>query len=371
MRILTIIAGIILLLGVASCNRYDNGWPTQTNDDDEITFTQYVAQIDTTMEEGLAAGDVAAVMTLYHPDYLNAGAAYDDMQTFFTGLTQMENLVPAVETTLESETSMTLTYRIYDASGVTGVDTTFTDVAMETENGFILWGDREGGPVEITTRVLAEVATARWCPNCPDSGHELASLAAANPGRMIYIEYIQDDGPEDNSDIFTYYSDPDGNSFDSQLPCVIFQGQRRVTGAGQGPLDTYTTFVDFFLSQEAHLDFANLDYTLDGLTISGTFDVYSDGSIEDTTGLTMKLVLMEEETQWTYYIGNEPIHHGVLDKTQIGLDSADQTVSFELTSIDPVPEDLKLIVWVQTLNEPYNEQTSIVHNVQSYSITTR
>jgi len=85
--------------------------------------------------------------------------------------------------------------------------------------------------------------------------------------------------------------------------------------------------------------------------------------------LVLRYAYAEKVTEVDNYAG-EPCRNVVLTEGSIDIqsDNINDSISGTFTIPEFETTQPQLVVWVQTMNNPYNSETSIVHNVEEYSI---
>jgi len=120
--------------------------------------------------------------------------------------------------------------------------------------------------------------------------------------------------------------------------------------------------LNIYLAQEAKAFLTNQSVSMSEDILTGEVDISLESI--DTTNLFLKYSLVEKESDKTNFAG-ENCMQVVLASNSMGLESADltQPITYTLDLPGYLPEDIVLYLWLQTLDEPYDEETCKVHNV--------
>jgi hypothetical protein len=126
------------------------------------------------------------------------------------------------------------------------------------------------------------------------------------------------------------------------------------------------------LTQTPKTTFENIDYTLTSSELNGSVQINLLSTLE-TEDLQLVAVLMEDyNSDYTNYNG-VPHNNIVLKRSSKDLSSEDLSlpVTFQIDDLQDLaayyqqqlPEDLTLLLWLQTITTPYNEQFCQIYDV--------
>ncbi len=230
----------------------------------------------------------------------------------------------------------------------------------------------------IGKSVIVELFTGQWCSNCPSAEEALHNLRMQYGSRFSYVEYhIGDQLAGDFSDIFGYYPNT------GTLPLGIVNGNAHIIYSAPSIEEVQTeieTAITPLLQEPLTVLLTDVETNLTDISLTGSVQIEIDPSVP-TDNLTLVAVLMEDyNEEYPNYQGDA--HHNIALKrvtVDISTSNLDDPVSFEINELDVLPqwymdnatglpEDLTLVLWVQTLETPYNQDSCAVHNVIEISI---
>ena len=211
--------------------------------------------------------------------------------------------------------------------------------------------------------VLVELATGLTCVNCPYVEEALHNLKQQYGNRLSYVEYhINDPLDIGNFDIFSYYGM-------YVLPTSVTQGTQTIIGGSPTSQDDLNALITPILAETPLVQFHDLNTTLEADTLNCSVLLSVDGSVplED---LHLKFVLIEDENTNYQNAAHEHPLNVVIAKSEVSLSQSnfDEPVEFALSGLSYLPDDITLVIWVQTLEDPYNSNTCKVYNVTEKAI---
>ncbi|HPR18612.1 MAG TPA: hypothetical protein PLD62_10245, partial [Candidatus Cloacimonadota bacterium] len=135
--------------------------------------------------------------------------------------------------------------------------------------------------------------------------------------------------------------------------------------------DEIDAAIEPLLQQSPQVMFSDVQTTLTDSMLNGTVLITANAAI-NLSDLKLVAVLMENYN--TEYLNShgEPHHNIVLKRSVTDISGLDLSlpVEFSLENLhqlapfyDQLPEDLTLVLWVQTLESSYNQDTCAVYNV--------
>jgi thiol-disulfide isomerase/thioredoxin len=320
-----------------------------------VSFADYVSNFSNTLRTALVSNNINLVMSYYAEEYNNNGMDKAAMRIYYNSLAAVttSNLLVTVNYAKPYENEFS--YWIYDEDGV--INANNIDYAEAVPDSFLITGSQIGGENNNTQKVLVELGTGIWCSNCPYAEAALHILKEELGDQFYYIEYhindvLQVDG---NLEILSYYGD-------TTLPIAKFQGQTTLSHNQEATVDYYRNALNIYLAQEAKAFLTNQSVSMSEDILTGEVDI----SLEDieTTNLFLKYSLVEKESDKTNFAGENCLQV-VLANGSMSLENADltQPVTYNLDLPAYLPEDIVLYLWLQTLDEPYDEETCKVHNI--------
>ncbi len=362
---------ISLVLILFACDRFEHNLEPSTDNDNLIIdfFNTFADSISTFPE------NIPGIMLFYHDDYNNNGVTKTDVENFYTAFI-IVNTPIFLEATLIDTTNNNIEWRLLATllSGETFMDTLISDVLIETENSFKFYGNQAD-----MRNVIVELFTGQWCSNCPNAEEALHNLRMQYGSRFSYVEYHINDQlqPDFASDHFSYY--PNTGS----LPLGIVNGNAHIVYSAPGIEEVQTeieTAITPLLQEPLLVLLTDIQTNLTDSLLTGSIQIEIDPSIE-TNNLTLVAVLMEDFNEEYPNHHGDPHHNIALKRISVDISALnlDDPVSFEITELDVLPqwymdnatglpEDITLVIWVQTLETPYNQNSCAVHNVIKVSL---
>ncbi|MBW6515178.1 MAG: hypothetical protein K0B81_01005 [Candidatus Cloacimonetes bacterium] len=354
--LLSIVILMIALLIIA-CDRFDNSFQPAEED---ISYTEHLNLFSSTLFESLSENNISAVMNFYSEDYLNDGLTKSDVEIYFTQLAEIvtEDLSITIED--HDQAALSFRYRIEDSSA--SIDTLIVEYTLDKNAGYLLIGNQQTPEEPEEMRVLVELFTATWCPNCPYVEAALHDLKQLYGNRFYYIEYhIMDALDIGNMDILNYYQ------LSTALPKSIIQGSMEIPTGSPNSYDEYNFAISSFLNQYAEFFFEDFNYAISDGNLS--FQVRIATESLDLTDLQLKYALIEKETDVNNAAG-QPCRNVVFYKDAVSL--TPDMFNVLVTEDFILPEfsftEPRLVVWLQTIEDVYDSETCIVHNVIEYEI---
>ena len=366
MKKFLIIISLILIL--FACDRFEHNLEPTSNNENYIIdfFTTFTNSVETI----LPAEDVSSIMEYFHDDYSNNGLMKADVENFYESFYAANSLLN-FETTLIDTNGLEIEWRLLVTdpdSETTFMDTLITDVLIETEDSFQFYGNQAD-----MRNVIVELFTGQWCSNCPSAEDALHNLRALYGSRFSYVEYhVGDLLAGDFADIFGYY--PSSGT----LPLGIVNGNAHIVHSApsieevQAEIDAAITPL---LQEPLAVSLSSVQTDLTEVSLTGSVMVEVDASIP-SDDLTLVAVLMEEyNADYTNHHG-DPHNNIALKRVTVDISALnlDDPVNFEINELDVLPQwymdnatglpdDLTLVLWVQTLETQYNQDSCAAYNV--------
>ncbi|MCK5051998.1 MAG: hypothetical protein KAS53_09770 [Candidatus Cloacimonetes bacterium] len=359
-----------LTLVIFACDRFEHNLePTSDNENYIIDFFNTFADSISTFPESLSG-----IMSFYNEDYNNNGVTKADVEDFYTTFIIINTPI-FLEATLIDTTDNNIEWRLLATllSGETFMDTLISDVLIETEDSYQFYGNQAD-----MRNVIVELFTGQWCSNCPSAEEALHNLRMQYGSRFSYVEYhVGDQLAGDFSDIFGYYPNT------GTLPLGIVNGNAHIIYSApsveevQAEIETAITP----LLQESLLALlTDVQTNLTDTLLTASVQIELDPSIP-TDNLSLVAVLMEDYNEDYPNYHGDPHHNIALKRITVDISTLnlDDPISFEINELDVLPqwymdnatglpEDLTLVIWVQTLETPYNQNSCAVHNVIEVSL---
>lgn len=216
----------------------------------------------------------------------------------------------------------------------------------------------------LAKSVMIEMFTAISCVNCPTVEEALHNLRMQYGSRLSYVEYhINDILDPGNTPLLIYYENH------GSLPYTVINGNAEIiTGSSSTIQQDIEDIIIPLMEQPILAKLLDVQANINGTTLNGSVQIELDGSIP-TDNLKLVAVLMEKlSTEHQNHNGdnlhNIEIKREVLDISSSGLHEFTIPDLDQLASgYQQLPEDLVLVLWIQTLEDPYNQDTCTIYNV--------
>lgn len=336
---------VLAALFGAGCDRFGHNFlPPDAVDLEAELFTP----LDEALQNQTEAG-IDPVMAFFADDYLHFGLNKADRRAWLEGIFQAQPAAVAGATLLASDllsdSTAVVNWRLQvtEAKGVIA-DSTFTGERLVKRNGhWLLRGNQMScEPPVVKQRVIIEYFTFLGCPNCPAVEAELHDLQLAWPNQLSYLEH-HITGPLAVADDPTYdYYGP------FTVPTSILDGEVMLTGSSADILSEYAAQVQNLANMDSAIEYTNLNYSVEGQTISGTVQLDMPAPFNHTD-LVLNCVLIERVSSFTNTQGQN-LRNVVRAKSvqDIGFLDFPNTVSFSLSSAVTIPDDASLVIFAQT-----------------------
>ena len=369
MKKFLIIISLVLIL--FACDRFEHVLePTSNNENYIIDFFNTFAD---SIETILPSENISSIMEYFHDDYSNNGLEKTDVENFYESFYYV-NTVLNFETTLMDTNGLEIEWRLLVTSPdseTTFMDTLISDVLIETGDSFQFYGNQAD-----MRKVIVELFTGAWCSNCPNAEEALHNLRMQYGSRFSYVEYHWNDELETNFtfDLFQYYPNAAG------FPFGVINGNAGFIYSAPSIEEVQTeieTAIIPLLQEPLSVLLTDIQTTLTDTLLTGSVQIEVDPSIP-TENLSLVVVLMEDYNEEYPNDNGDPHHNIALKRITVDISTLnlDDPVEFVIDGLDvlptwyenELPEDLTLVLWVQTLETPYNQNSCAVHNVIEISI---
>ncbi len=362
MKKIFILTTLLILLIVFGCDRFEHKFePSLTN----IGLDEFADSM-----EDLFANtnqfNYQEINSTFSDNYFNSGTVKDDMIDYFGDFFLIDPnttfFVDSVE--ISSSYNINWHFKAIDSSREIIADTTFFDYLINENNGYVFYGNQNN-----KRKIVVELFTGQWCSNCPNAEDALHHLREKYSSRFSYVEYhVGDQLQGDVSNLLAYYP------FMGGLPMGIVNGNALLLYEAPDPATVQAaidTAIEPLLQADPLITFSGAETDVINNTLSGNVLVNKDASLENDN-LKLVAVLMENyNDEYVNYHG-EAHHNITLKRIDIDLTGLDLTepVAFEISNLDmlpafytELPDDLTLVLWVQKLETPYNEDSCQVYNI--------
>ncbi len=318
----------------------------------DMIYTFFEEEILPAIEQ-ISESDVSSIMAFYCDDYLNNGSVKSDVEQEYIDFLSNGNVVQfSMHVTIVNEEQMKVSWSFCQTETMKRID-----YLMENGDSFLFYGDQQQLPPTETTKAFIEVLTATWCPNCPELEHKIEEMKETYGNDLFYVEYHYNDNLSgDFSDIQSWY-----NIYSA--PTGVLQGTNIFVGSESTTLNQYNNIISSITATNADIVLNNLEYTHEGDKYSFSIDIDNPGMV-DTEDLYLRYLIVEDTSSSLNNAGN-PCKNVMLEQNKIALSDVDfyGTYEFDHTLLNTLPEDAKIIIFVQTMPETFNESTCKIHNV--------
>jgi len=213
--------------------------------------------------------------------------------------------------------------------------------------------------------VAVELFTGTWCTYCPFAEDALHNLKELYGDRLTYIEYHIGDPLDNGFGSLLYYYPNSGT-----LPITIINGNEVIiTGAGDEIQDEIEGYLQNVLEDAPLAFLTEASAGISGTELTGTVNVDIDNSVS-LTDLKLVLILMEDTNVEYHNYNGDHLHNITLKREVLDITEQSSTMNFTIPDLDQLaggydslPQDITLVIWIQTLEEDYDQGTCTTHNV--------
>ncbi|MCF7794283.1 MAG: hypothetical protein K9N09_10365 [Candidatus Cloacimonetes bacterium] len=354
---------LLLVLFAAGCDRFEHKFEPEQNNIGLDQFGQSLADAINATDQY----NYLELGTLFSENYYNDDLTKTDIIDYFGNFFQLDPNATFIADSVMVSPSLMISwhFQVLDSSREILADEVFTDYLIEQNDGFVLYGNHNN-----SKKILVELFTGQWCSNCPNAEEAMHELRAKYSSRFIYVEYHIGDqmAINSNNDIFSYYPQ------NGTLPFGIVNGNAHFLYTAPTPEEVLAEIeaaIEPLLQEIPNVVMSNVQTDLSDTELSGTVDIEIQAYV-DLNNLTLNAVLMEDYNDEFLNYASEPHHNIVLQRSEMSISdiSTTDTVEFTISGLDQLapwytelPQDLVLVLWIQTKTPNYNESTCTVHNV--------
>ena len=350
----------ILFVG---CDRFDHKFEIKPSnlglDEFAQSFATSIASTTQYNYQELAA--------LFSDNYYNNENNKEEMIEYFHNFFLVDPNAVFTADSIEVSPSLKITWHFQVFTEDKGVleDVVIDDYLVEENDGYVFYGDHNNA-----RKVIVELFTGQWCANCPNVEGALHELRMKYSSRFSYVEYHLNDqlASSSNMSLFSYYPQ------NGVLPLGMVNGNAHIVYSApslEEVKDEIDAAIEPLLQQSPQVMFSDVQTTLTDSLLNGTVMISANAAI-NLSDLKLVAVLMENYN--TEYLNShgEPHHNIALKRSVTDISGLDLSlpVEFSLENLhqlapfyDQLPEDLTLVLWVQTLESSYNQDTCAVYNV--------
>lgn len=342
----------VMLLLVASCDRFDNSLTKPVEDEGSLSY-----QIKDAFRR-LSSEDHSSLDELYDDDYAHFG------------ITKAQRIAGIVEYFAQGEIGFSVNVlnigwldsgsnfvdwrlKILKDGQVLADSLFLHEEAKKVDGRWHLGGNKVVAGDDEQQLVIAEYFTFRTCPNCPPAEAKLAELASLHPN-FIYLEHhTMMELAVPGNDTGSYYGNP-------LAPSVVFQGEEKLSGSAAATLESYDTLYEYYSNQPQSFGYTVLSGSFDGENIAA--EVKLSSSLEDLSEVYLNYVFITDDVNFTNIQGGA-LHNVVRAVGRKALAGVNLNENIELSlsigGTQPAPSAGKLVIFAQKRPQPFEGNATI------------
>jgi len=357
---------ISLVLILFACDRFEHILEPSISNIGLSEFANSMAELFSNTNQN----NFLEISFLFSDNYFNQDTTKDEKYDYFTSFFLIDPNTTFIADNITISPSLHINWHFTATNSNHEIlaDTTFIDFLIKENEGFVFYGDQNN-----KKKVMVELFTGKWCSNCPNAEDALHELRMQYGSRFSYVEYHfgDDELVIDDPPIFYY-------PFAGTLPFGIVNGNSHIVYSAPSVEDVKTEIdaaITPLLQEPLLASLSNVQINMSDTLLTGSVQIDLD-PVVSTDNLALVAVLMENYNDEYLNYHDEPHHNIALKRETIDISELDlrEPVSFELTELNTLPQwymdnstglpdDLTLVLWIQTLEIPYNQNTCAVHNV--------
>ncbi|MCF7858610.1 MAG: hypothetical protein K9N07_04715 [Candidatus Cloacimonetes bacterium] len=353
---------VIFLLSIFACDRFEHNFePTSGN----ISLVEFANSLTVTINN-TNQFNYLQLGNLFSEDYFNSDETKDSLIDYFAEFFLIDPNTTFTADDVIISPSLNITWHFVATGSDQEIleDKLFNDYLIEENEGFVLFGDQSN-----KRKFMVELFTGQWCSNCPNAEEALHELRKKYSSRFNYVEYhIGDQLAGEFANLFSYY--PGAGT----LPMGVVNGNGYILT--EAPSVEYVqssveSAILPHLQESPEITFSDIQTTLTSTQLNGSVSLSLENSLS-IENLFLVAVLMEDyNDEYPNYQG-EPHHNIALKRVKIDLSTLNLSdpVSFDLPGLDELPDwydslptDLVLVLWIQKLENEYDQSTCAVYNM--------
>jgi len=359
---------ISLILILFACDRFEHILEPSVSNIGLNEFAETMTELFTNTNQN----NYLELSFLFSDNYYNQNSTKDDKIDYFSDffLIDPNTTFSADSIIISPSLNIRLHFTAFNSNLEILADTTFVDFLIKENDGFVFDGDQNN-----KRKVIVELFTGQWCSNCPSAEEALHNLRMQYGSRFSYVEYhVGDQLAGDFSNIFGYYPNT------GTLPLGIVNGNAHIVYAAPSIEEVQTEIeaaITPLLLEPLKVLLTDVQTDLSETLLTGSVQIEIDPSIV-RDNLNLVAVLMEDFNDEYLNNHDEPHFNIALKRITVDISAINQneTVEFVIEDLDVLPnwytnglpEDLTLVIWVQTLETPYNQNSCAAYNVIEVSL---
>lgn len=352
-RLLAVVA-VVMTFFVSSCDRFEHTF--------EVKNSQDLEEFKVNFKDNLANaynGSLDQLKAMFSDNYQNDELDKDGIITLLTDSPIYCDITleaDSINFVSDVEFSYILKKKIVDTGGIL-LDTLLTDYIINENGNFKFYGNQYG-----KQKVMTELFTATWCPNCPYSEDALHELQQKYSSKLIYVEYHAYDElmPSPVLDAYGFYN---ANAY----PSAFFQGENSIEDGHPGISEEMDAIILPYYNTQENVRILISKFSENNNEL--TAEIKYNSSL-DTDNLYLKYVVMDKLNSDYHNMSGENLHNVALSGGKISLEQNSGTINVNLGEISNIPDDASLVVWIQRMGDSY-DSSSKIYNVMEKMILRR
>jgi len=200
--------------------------------------------------------------------------------------------------------------------------------------------------------------------SCPTVEEVLHNLKGIYGNRLSYVEHHYPESdftplPE-SIELQSYYGV-------GSIPHAVIHGTDAIEGTPDGLKILFISYIDPIMEQTTLVELSDLNIEMTRDQLNCSIQINLDASVS-TQDLYLRYVLIDDvNADFPNHAGNNIYNTAIaMDELSLASQTFEQPVDFSLVLMNlpyQMPDDITLVVYVQTIEDAYNEATCRVYNV--------
>lgn len=371
MKKLSLILIAVILIVIFACDRFEHVLEPSVSNIGLDEFADSMTDLFVATNQN----NYLELSFLFSDNYYNQNITKDDKVDYFANFFLIDPNTTFIADNIAISPSLNVSWHFTAKNSNLEIlaDTIFVDFLIKENEGFVFYGNQND-----KRKVMVELFTGQWCSNCPNAEEALHNLRMQYGNRFSYVEYhIGDQLAGEFTDIFSYYPNT------GTLPLGIVNGNAHIVYSAPSSEEVQAeieTAITPLLQEPLAVALTDVETNLTDTLLTASVHVEIDPTIP-TENLTLVAVLMEDYNEEYPNHHGDPHHNIALKRVTIDISALnlDDPVNFEINELDVLPqwymdnatglpEDITLVIWVQTLETPYNQNTCTAYNTIEVSL---
>ncbi len=343
MKRLLILLAVAISLFLTSCDRFEHTFEVKNSQDLEEFKANFQDNLTNAYD-----GSLEQLKVMFSDDYQNDELDKDGIIAFLTENpinTPISLEADSINFVSDVEFSYVFRKKIVGTNEIV-LDTLLTDYIINENGNLKFYGNQYG-----KQKVMAELFTATWCPNCPYSEDALHELQLKYSSKLIYVEYHAYDElmPSPVLDAYNFYGA-------TAYPSVYFQGQESIEDGHPGISEEMDTIISPIYQTDENVSILIKKFTENGENLQAEIKYNSDLPLDN---LYLKYVVLDKINTDYHNMSGEDLHDVALSGGKISLEQNSGTINLDLGNKSDLPEDASLIVWIQKMGSSFDSNSKI------------